>query len=174
MAIFEKRRTYLLGHEAPVAGVKLGELQSARSLFKLIYKVGMILVTLMLIIGAVAAYWVATPANQLLLISGILAILALISGLSITKLDWQDKQAETYRQLGQDIRNLVRVSTRHSYAEPEVYHVDAAMLDTAKRMASDGASIDDICKAIDPGHDGHDPAHKEAFRKVVEAMIDQG
>jgi hypothetical protein len=145
-----------------------------RDVFKLIYKIGMIVVTLMLIVGAVAAYWVATPGNQLLLISGILAILALMAGLSITKLDWQDQQARAYGQLGQDIRKLVKVSTRYEYAEPEVHRVDAAKLEDAKRMAANGAPIDDICRSVDPEHDRHDEPHQEAFRKLVRTMIEQG
>jgi hypothetical protein len=146
-------------------------LESARSLFKRIYKFGMILVTLTLGGFAIAAYLSATTANGLLLISGILAILTLMAGLSISKLDDQDRQAETYREIGQDLRNLMKVSTIHTYAEPEVHRVDAATLEDAKRMAADGAPIEDICRAVDPGYDHHDPAHKQAFQKIVEAMI---
>lgn len=147
-------------------------IESARSIFKLIYKIGMILLTVMLASGAILAYVSATPANMLLLVSGILAVLTLIAGLSISKLDDQDKQAETYREIGQDIRKLVKVSTNYGYAEPEVHRVDSATVEEAKRMAKDGAPIDDICRSIDPGHDGHDPAHKEAFRKIVQAMVE--
>ena len=147
--------------------------ETARSLLKLIYKVGMIVLTLLLAAGSILAYVSATSANMLLLISGILALLTLIAGLSISKLDDQDKQAETYRQIGRDIRDLVKVSTSHSYVEPEVHRVDATMLETAKRMASDGLPVDAICLAIDPEHDSHSPAHKEAFRKVVKAMIEE-
>lgn len=145
---------------------------SARSLFKRIYKIGMIVVTLTLGGGAVLAYLSATPGNGLLLVAGILALLTLIAGLSINKLEWQDQQAETYRQIGEEIRGRIKLATRYSYAEPEVHRVDAAMVEEAKRMAGEGASIDDICTAIDPGHGAHDPAHQEAFRRVVRAMID--
>jgi hypothetical protein len=48
------------------------------------------------------------------------------------------------------------------------------MLDEAKRMAAAGAPIDNICRAIDPAHDSHEPVHQEAFRRVVRAMIEQG
>ncbi len=147
-------------------------METARAWFKRIYKVGMILVTLMLGGGAALAYVSATPANGLLLISGILALLTLIAGLSITKLGDQDKQAETYRQIGQDFRRLVKVSTNRTYAEPEVHRVDPAALEQARRMDQEGASIDAICRLIDPGHDGHDPAHQAAFRKMVRAMLD--
>ena len=145
---------------------------SARSLFRPIYKTGMIIVTLTLGGGAVLAYASATPGNGLLLVAGILALLTLIAGLSINKLDWQDQQAEAYRQIGEDIRDRIKLATRYSYAEPEVHHLDAAMVEEAKRMAAEGAPIDDICTAIDPGHGGHEPAHREAFRRVVRAMID--
>lgn len=147
-------------------------MEDARNLFKLIYKVGMILVTLALGAGAVLAYVNATPANGLLLICGILALLTLIAGLSISKLDDQDRRAETYGEIGQDIRNLIKVSTHHVHAEPEVHRVDMAALEEARRMDRDGASIDAICSLIDPGHEGHDPAHQAAFRKMVRAMLD--
>lgn len=147
-------------------------MESARSLFKLIYKVAMILVTLAFGAGAVLAYMSATPGNGLLLVCGILAFLTLFAGLSITKFDDQDKRAETYRQIGQDIRRLVKVSTHRSYSEPEVHRVDTLVLEQAREMDRQGASIDSICKLIDPGHDNHDPAHQEAFRKMVRAMLD--
>lgn len=147
--------------------------ETTRGLLKLIYKVSMIALTLMLAGGAILAYVNATPANMLLLVSGILAILTLMAGASISKLDDQDKRAESYRQLGQDIRKLVSVSTSFGYAEPDVHRVDAATVEEAKRMASNGAPIDDICRAIDPGHDDHLPVHQEAFRKIVQTMIEQ-
>lgn len=147
--------------------------ESARGVFKLIYKVGMIAITLTFAAGAVFAYLEHTPANQLLLVSGILALLALIAGLSISKLDDQDREAETYRQIGEDIRGLVKVSTSYSYAEPEVHRVDSTVVARAKSMASEGAPIDDICSMIDPEHPNHDPAHKAAFRKIVQTMIEQ-
>jgi len=146
--------------------------ERARSLFKRIYKIGMILITVVLASLTVLSYISADTANGLLLISGILALLTLMAGLSISKLDDQDERAETYRQLGQDIRKLVKVSTSFEYAQPEVHRVDAATVEDARRMAIEGAPIDDICKVIDPGHAGHDPAHQAAFRKIVQAMIE--
>ena len=148
-------------------------IESARSIFKLIYKIGMILLTGMLASGSILAYVSATPANMLLLVSGIFAVLTLMAGVSIFKLDDRDRQAENYRQIGQEFRKLVKVSTSYSHSEPEVHRVDLATVEEAKRMAADGAPIDDVCKVIDPGHSGHDPAHQEAFRRTVQAMIDQ-
>lgn len=147
-------------------------MDEARNLFKLIYKVCMIIITLVLGGGAVLAFINATAANGLLLVSGILALLTLIAGLSISKLDDRDRQAETYRQIGQDIRGLVKISTHHVTAEPEVHRVDLAALEEARRMDQEGASIDEICRLIDPGHDGNDPMHQAAFRKMVRAMLD--
>lgn len=72
-------------------------METARSLFKRIYKIVMILVTLMFGVAAVAAYVNATPGNGLLLVCGILAWLTLMAGLSITKLEDQDRRAETAR-----------------------------------------------------------------------------
>ena len=45
-----------------------------------------------------------------------------------------------------------------------------------KRPASSDPSFAELWRetggeAIDPGHGGHDPAHQEAFRRIVQAMI---
>lgn len=146
--------------------------ETTRNLLKLIYKIGMIVLTLMLAGAAILAFANATMGNGLALVGGILTVFTLIAGLSISKLDWQDKQAENYRPLG-NLRDSINFSTNYTFAEPEVHRVDLATVEEAKRMASDGAPIDDICRVIDPGHDGHLPAHKEAFRKIVQAMIEQ-
>jgi len=165
----------------------------ARETLKLIYKVAMIILTAALAAGTVAAWWYATPGNGLLLVAGILAILTLIAGLSINKLEWQDRQAESYRQIADDIRTglgqlrsvraagpdqMVKFSfgagpVNVDVADPEVHRVDSALLDDAKRMAAADAPIDDICRMVDPAHDSHDEFHQEAFRRVVRAMIEQ-
>lgn len=162
----------------------------------------MIFATVGLVALAYIAYRTATPGNGQLLISGILGILALLAFLSISKLDWQDQQAETYRSIFNDIRNRFPVSVRFSsgngparqffhtgpanreasptfpvnigVAEPEVHSVCSDTLEEAKRLAAEGASIDDICRIIDNDHDRHDPVHQEAFRRVVQVMIEQG
>jgi hypothetical protein len=145
--------------------------ENTRNVLKLIYKIGMIVLTLMLAGVTILAFTNATTGNGLALWGGILAVFTLIAGLSISKLDWQDERAESYRQLGHEIRHGINLSTSYTFADPEVHHVDATTLDTAKRMASEGAPIDDICRTIDPEHDGHLPVHQEAFRRVVQAMI---
>lgn len=160
-----------------------------RETLKLVYKVIMILVTIGLAIGAAAAWRYSTPGNGLLLVAGILAILTLMAGLSINKLKWQDRQAETFRGIVDDVRSRFgRTDSKGNvtfnfgsggpfnveYPDPEVHRVDQTMLDEAKRMAASGASVDDICRKIDPDHDAHNPSHQEAFRRVVQAMIAQG
>jgi len=170
-----------------------------RDAFKLVYKMGMMAVTLGLAAGAFAAWWYSTPANGLLLIAGILGLLTIIAGLSISKLEDQDRQAETYRSIFHEMRERLPVSIRfgttesgaadidtlqwttHDAApvsvripEPEVHRVDAAMLGDAKRMAAEGRGIDDICRVIDPQFDARDSAYQSAFRKLAQAMIDQG
>jgi hypothetical protein len=156
-----------------------------RDIFKLIYKVVMIIATVGLVLFAYVLYRTATPGNGQLLVSGIVAILALMAFLSINRLDWQDEQAETYRSILDDMRTRFPVSIQFggaanpsaigtvSFADPEVHRVDTAMVDEAKRLMSEGKPIDEICRMIDPGHDTHDPAHQEAFRRVVRAAIEQ-
>jgi hypothetical protein len=166
------------------------KVENMRQAFKAAYRIFMILVTAALVIGAGAAFWHGDEANGLWLVGGIAAILALISGLSIDKLDRQDEQAETYAEIGREIREKLPFSLHFSsdgnirmgidersvpvqFAEPEVHRVDNSMLEEAKRMASAGAPIDDICRLVDPQHDGHDAFHQEAFRKMVRSMVDQ-
>jgi hypothetical protein len=159
---------------------------------------GMMAVTLGLAAGAFAAWWYSTPANGLLLIAGILGLLTIIAGLSISKLEDQDRQAETYRSIFHEMRERLPVSIRFGTTEsgaadidtlqwtthdapvsvripePEVHRVVAAMLGEAMRMAAEGRDIDDICRVIDPQFDARDSAYQSAFRKLAQAMIDQG
>jgi len=172
----------------------------ARDVLKLIYRTLTAFVAAVLAAGAVLAWWHSTPANQLMLVSGMLGILALIVVLSIDKLDRQDRQAETLRSIVDDARSRVPLSFHFGakgaerqqarfggvrwsmqegapvsvdFAEPEVHRVDTAMLDEAKRMAADGASIDEICRMVDPAYDGRDQFHQEAFQRLVRTMIEQ-
>lgn len=158
-------------------------MEDLRQAFKTIYKSVMILVTAALVVGAGAAFWYGDEANGLWLVGGIAAILALIAGLSIDKLDRQDEQAEALRSIVDDIRSKVRVTHDHveptfkvsqSFAEPEVHRVDMALLAEAREMDRRGEPIDDICRRIDPAFDGHDEMHQAAFRRMVRAMLDEG
>lgn len=157
-----------------MAGHRGVGVEEFRQAFKTIYKAGMILVTAGFVTGAAAAWWYSTPANQLMLIAGILAILALISGLSIDKLDRQDEQAATIRSIVDDVGSLVRRSVRYDFAEPEVHRVDQPLLDEVRDMQARGEPIDAICRRIDPGFDGHGDMHQEALRRMVRAMLAEG
>jgi hypothetical protein len=162
---------------------------------KLIYKCGMIAATTVLLALAYLAYRTATPGNGQLLICGILLILALIAFLSIWKLDWQDEQAETYRGIFHEMRSLMPKSitvTRSrpasgsssewstpegtpvsiQFAGPEVHRMDADAVETARRMAAEGRSIEDVCRFVDPGYDGQDELYQTAFKRLVQAMLD--
>lgn len=167
-------------------------MEDARQLFRTVYKAGMIFVTAVLVIGAVAAWWHATPANQLLLVAGILAVLALITGLSINKREWEEQQGETLRSIVDDFRDKAPVTLRFGeggrmqwglkeganvtveYAEPEVHRVDEATLAEARDMRRRGEPIDAICRRIDPAFDSQEELYRQAFRRTVEAMLEQG
>lgn len=175
---------------------------AVRDVARLVYKIGMIAATVALSFLAYAAYRSSTPGTGDVLLSWILGILAFLALLSIPKLDWQDEQAETYRKMLDDVRKRLSFNVEFTsgnepgrdaatastiagrmdlgspvtvnFAEPEVHRVDANMVTEAKQMAAAGASLDDICRVIDPDHDGHDPMHREAFRRIVQAMVSEG
>lgn len=164
-------------------------MDDVRQLLKTVYKAGMIFVTAVLVVGAVAAWWHATPANQLLLVAGILAVLALITGLSINKREWEEEQGETLRSIVDDVRDKAPFTLRFGdggriqwdlkegadvrveYAEPEVHRVDEATLAEAREMQRRGEPIDDICRRIDPSFDRQGEIYQQAFRRMVEAML---
>lgn len=175
---------------------------SVRDVLKLIYKLGVLAAALTLGALAYLAYAGSTAGSGDVLLSIVLGVLALLALLSVPRLDWQDEQAEIYRGIFDDMRTRfplevkfagtpesppgaapqgggqwtigtgAPVSVRHG--EPEVHRVDASMVDKARRMASEGAPIDDICRMIDPGHDRDDSFHQQALRRIVQAMIEQG
>lgn len=161
-----------------------------REAFNLIHRTVMMFVTVVLVGGAVLAWWYSTPGNGLLLIAGILGLLGLMSGLSIFRSEViDDAEAETIRRMidvardigpsekAAAIQQLMRgetatISVHHS--DPEVHRVDTDMLAEAKRMAAEGASIDDICRVVDDEFDRRDELYQEAFRRLVRTMIEQG
>lgn len=173
-----------------------------RKVLKLVYKVGMIAATITLSILAYLAYQSSTPGTGDVLMSLVLGVMALLALLSIPKLDWQDERAETYRGMLDEARRRFSFNVQFTgaskpssvaapsstgplwgepdsqvtvnFAEPEVHRVDAKLVDDAKRMSAAGAPIDDICRMIDPDHDCHDPMHREAFRRIVQAMVAEG
>ncbi len=166
-----------------------GTVLKVRRTLSLVHRALMTFVTIVLGGGAVLAWWYSTPANQLLLIAGMLGLLALMAGLSIFRHQIDDAEAATLSRLVEvaratapaekvaAIQQLVigtPAQVTVSYGEPEVHRVENALLEDCKQMAAEGASIDSICRAVDPEHDQHDLGHQEAFRKIVRAMIEQG
>ena len=158
-----------------------------RDILELIHRTAMTFVTLVLAGGSVLAWWHSTPANGLLLVAGMLALLALIAGLSIVRRGFSDAESETIRQMVDAagavepenkaalIRQLMRgkpVTVNVHTAEPEVYRIDALTVEEAKRLADEGRPIDEVCRAVDPEFDSRDEMHKQAFRRLVQTMVE--
>lgn len=174
----------------------------SRNVLRLIYKIGMIGATVVLSVLAYISYRDSTPGTGDVLLSWVLGVLAFLTLLSVPKLDRHDAQAETYRGILDDVRSRFPVNVKFTganmppldapsastasgwsdtgapvsihFADPEVHRVDADIVKKAKQMSAVGAPIDDICRMIDPDHDLHDPMHREAFRRIVQAMITEG
>lgn len=173
-----------------------------RQVLMLIHGLGMLAVAVALGGLALLAYSTATPANGQLLIAGVLALLAFLALLSLPKLKWQDEEATTLRGIVDDAATRFPVTLRFGkgglsgstgtdsgvlnwtgdagapvtvrFSEPEVHRVDASLVEQAKGMAAQGASVDEICRLVDPDHDSHDPVHQEAFRRIVRALVEEG
>lgn len=157
----------------------------ARNAFKAFYRVVMTLVTLTFLVAAFFAYWYSTPANGLLLVAVLALGIALVSGLSISRYDDEDRQLESNREIIDEVRSAIPISMQlgrsvftgepvtYSVAEPEVHRLDQQALDEAKAMAARGEPIDSICCFVDPAFDGRAPTYKQAFRKLVQSMIEQ-
>lgn len=156
-------------------------------IFRTVYRTLMALVTLGFLAAAFLAYWHSTPANGMLLVAGLLFVIAILTGLSISTHDDRHRRILAEREtldracslfsgnlrFGKAIRGQP-AGLHFETAEPEVHSMDMAAVDEAKRMAADGASLDDICRYVDPGFDGRDMLYREAFRRMVQTMIDHG
>ena len=140
-----------------------------RQYLVMVYNVLTLIAALTLLGGAIAAWWVATPGNGLLLVALILAVLALIGFLSIGKYDRQQRRAEEWRGAWDDLASKINVVTSH--ADPDVHVMDGKAVATARRMAADGASLDDICRATERKFSSWDEPRREAFRRVMQAML---
>ena len=169
-----------------------------RQALLLIRGIGMIAAALVLGGLAYLSYATATPGNGQLLMTGILAILAIMAVLAIPTRQIEDELATGRRSPSDQLQPRFPMSllfgsggkmvgsgtiqwsategtpTTIHFAEPEVHRMDGDMLDEAKRLAAQGAPIDEICRMIDPDHDRHDPMHQEVFRRMVRAAVEQG
>lgn len=142
-----------------------------RQFLKTVYKILMFMVATFLFAGAFFSWQAATPANQLLLVSGILALLSLMAFLSIGKLDRQDITAEEYRNLLGDLLDKVQVST--SFSAPQVQRIDSDTLRRAQQKFQDGTALDDVCRSINGDFDSWDKAQQKTFQQVLKAAIEQ-
>jgi len=142
-----------------------------RHVIKSTYKVLTFLIAVFLFAGAFFAWQAATPANQLLLVAGILFILGLIVLLSTGKLDRQDRAADNWHSIWRDVSRLASVNV--TIAEPEVHRIGPDAIVRATHMREEGRPLDEICAMIDPGYAGWHESRQMAFRKLVEAMLMQ-
>lgn len=133
------------------------------------YKVLTLTAALALLAGTILAYRAATPGNGLLLLALILGGLSIIAFLSIDKLDRQESEAKTYSGIVDDLLSQVQVSTLH--AKPTVYSIDEQGLARAREMSRQGASLDEICRAISDDYAAWPPQQQEAFQRVMQAVL---
>ncbi len=67
-----------------------------------------------------------------------------------------------------------RFSIKTTVADPVVYRMDAATLDLARRRIAAGEDLDAICRDINPAYGAWDTPQQEAFRRVLEAALQEG
>lgn len=154
----------------PQAPAWLKALDSVQRFLETLHTVMVTFGAIALAVGAFFAFRHATPGNGLALVGGILSLLALIVFLSADKQDRQRREAQAWGDaLGSLLRN-VKVSTVH--APSQVFRLDQHRLDAARRMINDGASLEDICRAVEPDFPAWDAWKQDAFRRMLEAALE--
>ncbi|TAL27599.1 MAG: hypothetical protein EPN97_17185 [Alphaproteobacteria bacterium] len=157
---------------APAAPREGEETFDLRRYLKTVYKILTALIGTVLLTGAILAYQAHTPANMLLLVAGILFILALMAFLSIDKLDRYDRSAKAWGDIAQGLMKNVNIVT--NFAAPSVHKMDQQTLERGLRMQSDGAPIEEICRAVSPEYDSWDASQRQAFQQILCAALKHG
>lgn len=145
--------------------------RDAGRLLRRLYKLLMSLAALALLAAAGVAYRAATPGSGLVLLALLLGVLALIAFFSIDKLDRREQAARVYREIWQDLRRKVTVTTVH--APPVVHVVDRDGIARARQLRRDGATLDAICRAIASDYPAWTPQEQEAFQDVMRAVLER-
>jgi hypothetical protein len=76
----------------------------------------------------------------------------------------------TVRGVWEDVANKIKIAI--SNADSDVHVLDKKAVATAKRMAADGASLDDICRATERNFPDWDEPRQDAFRRVMKTMFE--
>lgn len=140
-----------------------------RTILKRIHRILSTFIALALLAGAALAWWTATPGNGLLLVSYLLGALSLIAFLSIPKREDRDRPATAHLSLFGDMRQLIEVATK--VAPPVVRSMTSETVALAARMRREDATLNSICAAVEPEYAAWDSAQQEAFRHIIEAIL---
>jgi hypothetical protein len=153
--------------DAPAAAAE--QSSDPRRLLANIYRIMTLVLATAALIGAIVAFYVATPANGLLLVAMLLLGLSIIAFLSADKYTRAYREEESDRNPFDDLRRNVKVATVH--APPKVHVMDNDAVARARAMSQQGVSLDAICRAVDHDYAKWAPAQQQAFRQVMQAML---
>jgi hypothetical protein len=150
-------------------GVNARQTEDLRRRLSMVYRGMMLLGAIGLLLGAILAYFAATPGNGLLLVALLLFALSIIALLSTLVYRREERDRELDRSPIDELLENVKVST--SFAGLEVHTLDSSAIARARAMSQQGMSLDEICRTIDVKYGAWDPSHQQAFRNVIQAVL---
>lgn len=143
----------------------------------------LIMVTLVTL--TILSYLHSTPGTGDILLTIVLAAVTLMAFqklLSIDRMHREPDPASTARLhqtlqggLASKLQEALSgsVTIDWNVASPEVHRIDEEGLARARTMAKEGKSVDEICRAMEGDYANWAPPHQQAFRNVMQAVIDQ-
>ncbi|HEU5285434.1 MAG TPA: hypothetical protein VFU20_02855 [Sphingomicrobium sp.] len=156
-----------------------------RIVLRNIYRALSALIVGFLLVGTVFTYLAATPANGLLLISGILAVLTLITFLQVLNFDRKmERRADPadrndlMRTISDDLAEKIEaglrgdVPVRWHVGAPEVYEIGEEDFARARAMLDEGMQIDEICRDLDGEYAGWSEPRQRAYQGLIRTALD--
>jgi hypothetical protein len=130
-----------------------------------VYRVFVLIGATALLFGAIWAYMNGHPLVALLLFA-----LSLIVFFSVDKFGREAIGTATDRSGIVELLSKVNVST--FIATPEVHTLDDSTIARSRTMMQQGASLDEICRTIDPRYAATwDDVQQQAFQRVIQAVL---
>jgi hypothetical protein len=158
-----------------------------RAVLRAIHRTLSVTIIVILLTVTIASYFAANPHDGSLLVTGILVMVTLITGLHLHSVDsrlhsgkWAGFRIDFLRRVEADLEEKMAAALRDGsqlrwgVGSPQVHRIDGETLASARSKAAEGRSIDEICRTIDPDYACWSAPQQQAYQSVIRAAIDHG
>jgi len=169
-----------IGHAPETRQDFVRALERTKAPLLMIYRAVMHIAVALFVIGGIYFFVIATPGNQLFLVSIMMFAVAFVIWAKMSRFMQDEKELSSITFDAKPMNEPkdfslfglpLKISETVVEGEPTVIKLETDAIKTASALLRSGNDLDAVCRQINPEYAGWGTLQKQLFRKAMEAML---